>query len=114
MLIMRWKPFPQHKPKVDGWYQCTIEYGDENKQRYVMDLYWYGKCKGEGRWIDNRRQSIFDSYNVYALDSMMFKVDNKRLLTTALCDRTDSVTAWKKLPKPYKHETEGINAKWEV
>lgn len=111
---MRWKPFPQHKPKVDGWYQCTIEYGNEEKHRYVMDLYWYGKRKGEGRWIDNRRQSIFDAYHVYALDPVMFNNNNERLSTNKLCDRTSSVTAWKKLPKPYEHDTLGMNAKLEV
>lgn len=100
---MFWKKFPKYKPKKREWYQCTIEFGsDTYVQHYVMDLFWDDEYhNGEGRFIDNRRQNIFDSYHVYSLDPVIFKKDNDRLTTNHLCDRTAQVVAWRRLPKPY-------------
>lgn len=95
---MFWKRFDKVKPKEDGWYQCSIEfYVTENEtQRYIMDLYWYSEAK---RFIDNRRKNVFDEYDVYGYGSDNTK---KKLYRDNLVDRTDSVTAWRKVPKPYK------------
>lgn len=95
---MFWKRFDKHKPTKNGWYQCTIsfEFGDSVHQTYVMDLYWDNSTQ---KFRDNRRQNVFDTYDVYG-----YKNGNKRekLFTSNLCDRTDTVVAWKNLPKPYK------------
>lgn len=84
----KWKAFPKHKPRKDGWYLCTVEV--EGQQRYVMDLYYYSK--GE-KFLDNRVRNVFNSYNVY-------RYDGKRLHKDHLCDRTKGVKYWKKLPEP--------------
>ena len=84
-----WNEFPRKKPKKNGWYQCTVEV--PGQQRYVMDLYWYGET---GRFIDNRRQNVFDTYKVYGCDG-------KQLTTIPLCDRTTRVKAWCNMPDVY-------------
>lgn len=90
---MFWKSFPKHKPKKDDWYLCSITFGDgKNKQSYVMDLYWYSDRQ---KFIDNRRQLIFDMYQVRSFDGEILRTDE------SLCDRTAEVTGWRKLPKHY-------------
>jgi hypothetical protein len=93
---MFWKDFKKHKPKKKGWYQCTIVFlfTDDEYQTYVMDLFYDTSTK---KWIDNRRQSIFDTYEVLCYDGT-------RLYTSKECDRTDEVVAWRKIPKPYKRK----------
>lgn len=99
---MFWRRFPKKKPKKDGWYQCTIEFGSDHFiQHYVMDLFWDGKYAGVGRWKDNRRQEIFNTCHVYAFDPTVKAPNNRRLTTNHLCDRTDSVVAWRKMSKPF-------------
>ena len=89
---MFWKDFNKYKPKKDGWYLCSITLGDKKfNQSYVMCLYWYAEKQA---FKDNVRQSVYDIYNV-------FSFDGKRLYTGSLCDRTEDVTAWRKLPKYY-------------
>lgn len=98
---MRWKRFDKNKPKTyprkNGWYQCTVEV--DGQQRYVMDLYWYVDAR---KFKDNRRQDVFNTYEV-----MITKFDDgigeysERVYTADICDRTDSVVAWRKMPKPY-------------
>lgn len=94
-----WKRFDKHKPEKDGWYQCTVAFpsGFEGQiQSYVMDLYYY---KDHNKWIDNRRQDIFSTYEVYGYG---FGNKKKRLYTNNLCNRTDNVIAWRPMPKPFK------------
>lgn len=90
-----WHKFPKNKPKKNGWYQCTVEV--PGQQRYVMDLYWYGKPE---KFRDNRRQDVFNSYDVYGYNDETHECD-KKLYTIPLCDRTESVVAWKKMPRTY-------------
>lgn len=92
---MFWRLFKDKKPKKNGWYQCTVEISGQ--QRYVMDLYWYGELQ---RFKDNRRQSVFSDYDVYAYNDTTYEYD-KPVNTNSLCDRTDDVVAWRKMPKPY-------------
>ena len=33
-----WRSYPKHKPKEKGWYICSIRYGEEPGEAYVMDL----------------------------------------------------------------------------
>lgn len=86
---MFWKRFDKKKPTEKGWYMCTVEV--PNQQRYVMDLYWYPDRQ---KFIDNRRQTIFDDYTVT-------DYEGKRLHSIGLCDRTSGVVAWRKMPKTY-------------
>lgn len=86
---MFWKRFDKKKPKKDGWYICIVEV--KNQQRYVMDLYWYSDRQ---QFRDNRRQNVFDVYNV-------LNCENKSLRSEKLCNRTDDVIAWRKQPKAY-------------
>ena len=86
---MFWNRFDKKKPKKDGWYICTVEV--KNQQRYVMDLYWYSDRQ---QFRDNRRQNVFDVYNV-------FNFENKELHSENLCNRTDGVIAWRKQPRTY-------------
>lgn len=86
---MLWKRFDKKKPKKDGWYICTVE--AENQLRYTMDLYWYSDRQ---QFRDNRRQDVFNSYDVYG-------DKNKKLYSEKLCNRTDDVIAWKKQPRTY-------------
>ena len=96
-----WRKFNKFRvptwPGKDGWYQCTVEV--DGQQRYVMDLYWYKKAR---KWKDNRRQDVFNSYEV-----LVDKYDpeigdySERLYTEDIVDRTDDVIAWRKLPKVY-------------
>lgn len=97
-----WRSFPKHKPKEDGWYICTINYPFDTKiinndhytryGYYVMELYWYGNMM---KFIDNKRMNVFNEYKVTDHDNEIIKKDN-------LCDRTNSVVAWKKRPKAYR------------
>ena len=86
---MMWKVFENEKPTKDGWYQCTVEV--QRQQRYVMDLYWYNKLQ---RFKDNRRQHIFDTYDV-------LNCKGEKMYTSDLCDRTGEVIAWMNLPDAY-------------
>lgn len=86
---MFWKIFKNKKPTKNGWYQCTVEV--PNQQRYVMDLYWHNELQ---RFKDNRRQNVYDTYNV-------LNYKNEKMYTERLCDRTENVVAWKKLPRTY-------------
>lgn len=86
---MFWTPFDKKKPKVNGWYQCTVEV--PNQQRYVMDLYWYNEKQ---MFRDNRIQHTFDTYEVLNYKGEHMHFNN-------LCNRTSDVVAWRKMPKTY-------------
>lgn len=89
---MFWKDFNKYKPKKDGWYLCSITFGNKNfNQSYVMCLYWYAEKQA---FKDNIRQYVFETYNV-------FNFAGERMYTERLCDRADNATAWRKLPKYY-------------
>lgn len=98
-MFNRWKPFPKHKPKQRGWYICSIRYGEEPGQAYVMDLFWDEKREV---WKDNRRLNVFQTYEVYGWG--MDITDNfakKQIWHDNLCERND-VIAFKRCPKIYK------------
>lgn len=86
----KWKRFDKKKPSKNGWYQCTVEV--PNQQRYVMDLYWYDESQ---QFRDNRRCNVFFIHEIRSSRS------DKRLYSDDLCDRTNDVIAWKKMPKTY-------------
>lgn len=103
MSKKRWNEFPKKKPKKNGWYQCTIDsVVDEEKnqyQSYVMDLYYDVK---NNKWIDNRRQDIFNIYEVYGhCKGPNGTTALERIYGDDYCIR-DDVIAWKLLSKPYE------------
>lgn len=92
-----WKPYPNNKPKKRGWYLCSIRYGEEKDQAYVMDLFW---DDGNETWKDNRRLDVFNTYNVYGYNDKT-KIQDLKMYRDNLCIRKD-VIAFKRLPKIYK------------
>lgn len=95
MIFNIWRKYPNHKPKEDGWYQCTVQHGYGIDQPRVMDLY-FEKDLGTYWWIDKRRQQVFDGYKVYK--SSRAPIEDNRVWKDSLCER-DDVIAWRKLPK---------------
>lgn len=73
------------------WYACSIRYGKEKNQAYVMDLFWNPDLKV---WKDNHRLDVYSSYKVYS-------DEDRRMREDYLCQRND-VIAFKELPKVYK------------
>lgn len=98
-MFNRWKPFPKYKPKEKGWYQCSIRYGEEPDEAYVMDLWWNDKLEV---WKDNRRLHVFEIHEVYGWGTdIRDKPIKERIRYDHLCER-DDVIAFRKLPKIYK------------
>lgn len=100
-MFNRWKKYPKRKPKKEGWYQCTVKYGLSGKieNPMVMDLYFWFAPECGGIWVDRRRQSVFDGYKVYMPNRA--PIDDNRVCRDNVCERID-VTAWRKIPKPYR------------
>lgn len=96
-MFNRWRKYPKRKPKKVGWYQCTVRYGSELENSKVMDLY-FDTIDG-GKWIDDRRQNVFDGYKVYMAGRPA--METNRIYTDSLCER-GFVVAWKNMPKGYK------------
>ena len=92
MIFNFWRPTSFFRPKKDGWYQCWIKNGEDSNYDYVMDLYFDTL---EHKWLDRRRQSVFNGYKVYK--SGREPLDYNRVYTDNLCERID-VVAWKKKP----------------
>lgn len=101
-----WRVFAKKKPKKDGWYQCTVVI--HRNHRYVMNLHWYANpvCYNQssdknstyakwdnGRFIDNIRQNVVDTYDVRGI--------NGKPLIDIGQDRTAEVIAWRPIAKPY-------------
>lgn len=98
-MFNRWKPYPKYKPKEKGWYQCSIRYGEEKGEAYVMDLWWDDKREV---WKDNRRLNVYQTYEVYGWGGSIIDTPVKqRIWHDNLCERND-VIAFKRLPKIYK------------
>lgn len=83
-----WKKFLKKTPKENGWYMCTVEV--ERQQRYTMSLYWYSESQ---KFIDNIRKNVCETYEVMGFGG-------NRLYDIGQ-DRTNSVVAWRNIPKPY-------------
>ena len=96
-MFNRWKPYPKYKPSKRDWYICSIRYGEEPGQAYVMDLFWDEK---EEKWKDNRRLDVYNTYEVYGYNDETHLID-KRMYKDNLCYRND-VIAFKKIPRIYR------------
>ena len=94
MLFNFWRRYPRRKPKEDGYYLCTIAMGETDG--YVLKLFYNTRTD---KWTDIRRQKVFDGYVVYKV--CRAPIEENRVYTDGMCDRTDEVVAWKQLPKAY-------------
>ena len=95
-----WIPVSVRLPKENGWYQCTIQVLDVVR---TMELYYkYGK------WIDNRRVNMFDTYDIYGygMTTEKHKLSYEELKPQF--DWTNNVIAWKPLSEPYRAESEEV------
>lgn len=98
-MFNMWKPYPKHIPKARGWYICSIRYGEEPGQAYVMDLFWDDERK---LWKDNRRANVFQTYKVIGWGTdLRDRPCETQIWHDNLCERKD-VIAFKRLPKIYK------------
>ena len=88
-MINLWRAYPRRKPKSDGFYLCTIDVGE----RYVTRLYFDSH---NNKWVDWTRQKVFEGYVVFK--PQRAPIPDNRVYTDSLCDRTEEVIAWKKLP----------------
>ena len=94
MIFNLWRKYPRWKPKEQGYYLCKIRPDLETGYSYVTRLYYNDRTK---KWINNDRKSVFQGYNVYKV--CRAPIAENRVYEDGLCDRTDDVIAWKKLPK---------------
>lgn len=103
MILNFWRPYPNWKPRKEGWYQCTVRNEEDPTITYVLDLYFRPSDK---KWIDKRRQRVFYGYKVYKAGRE--PLEYNRVHTDRLCER-DDVIAWKKLPRVYHGKRRGEN-----
>lgn len=97
----RWIHVSDELPKDNGWYQCTVILDD---LLLTMDLFYKN-----GKWLDNRRISMFNTYDIYGYGNSTekHKLSYQELISEF--DWTADVVAWMPLPKPYKMESEDRN-----
>lgn len=94
MKFNLWRKYPRWKPKVNGYYLCTVV--ETNGSLVIYKLYYN---KSVDRWIDISRQTVFDGYVVYKV--CRAPIEENHVYTDGMCNRTEDVIAWKKLPKVY-------------
>ena len=85
MIFNFWRPFPFIPPK-EGRYLCCLDNG------MVIDLYF----RYDGKWIDTRRQNVFDGYKCYKAGRE--PLEYNRIFEDSLCVR-ENVVAWKAIPR---------------
>lgn len=112
MIFNFWRPYPFFVPKKSGWYTCTAAHEKGIDKPGVIDLYFR---EWDGKWVNPRRQSVFDGYKVY--EACRAPIDDNRVYTDTDCERID-VIAWKRLPRYYgywkkKRESNHNSALWE-
>lgn len=94
-----WRRYPRRKPKSSGHYLCTVAVWDgEDRERFYVTKLYYKSSKN--CWIDSNRQSVFDGYNVYKV--CRAPIEDNHVYADSMCNRTDDVRAWKKLPRCYR------------
>ena len=95
-MFRKWKKYPKHKPKTDGWYEVTYQFDDRPDAVTVTCLYFVA---WRGVWEDRHRVMVFEGYKVYKPSKA--PIDDNRVYSDVLCDRTLGVRAWRPLAKPY-------------
>lgn len=94
-----WKKYPDRKPDSSGYYWCSVAKWDgEDREIFIGMVLYYNKSTD--KWIDVSRQSVFDGYFVYKTE---VKSDwDIGEATDYLCDKTEDVVAWKRVPRVKK------------
>lgn len=90
----KWIPVSERLPEYNGWYQCTANLDD---LLLTVDLYYKN-----GKWLDNRRINMFDTYEIYGYGNSTekHKLSYEELISEF--DWTANVIAWMPLPEPYE------------
>lgn len=90
MIFNMWRKYPKRKPKVSGWYVCSM---DVELSEYPLMVLFYDIR--EKKWFNRTRQLVFNGYAVYK--SCRAPIPENRVFTDRYCERED-VIAWKKIP----------------
>lgn len=97
-LFNFWRRYPDKKPKASGFYYCSVAKWDGEDREVFLGRVLYYK-ESTGKWIDSFRQSVFDQYFVYRVEP---KTEDLLLSTDCMCDWTEDVVAWKRVPRAKK------------
>lgn len=91
-----WIPVSEDLPKENGWYQCTVILND---LPWTMELFYKN-----GKWLDNRRINMFDTYDIYGYGNTKekHKLSYQELISEFEWNQV--VIAWQPLPKPYEEK----------
>ena len=100
MIFNPWRKYPKRSPKESGHYLCTVGVWDGDEYKLTIAKLYFMVRDGKGKWFDPNRQSVFDGYKVY--NACRAPIEENRVWTDSLCERTDNVIAWKKLPKCWR------------
>lgn len=95
MIFNLWRKYPKRKPEHNGYYLCTVI--EANGEHTLYKLYYK---KTVDKWIDMSRQTVFDGYVVYKV--CRAPIEENRVYTDGMCNRTEDVIAWKQLSKEYR------------
>ncbi len=90
----KWNPCSEDLPTDNGWYQCTVIINDLPR---TMELFYKN-----GKWLDNRRINMFDTYDIYGYGNTTekHKLSYQELISEF--DWTKNVVAWMPLPVPFE------------
>ncbi len=96
MAKTRWNEYPKIKPKVDGFYICTVHYEEKNDIDY---LYYFADAD---LWVDLKLRYVFNTYQVFRSvkglvgQEVLEQVNGRNIWVK------DNVIAFKNRPKIYK------------
>lgn len=92
----RWIPVSESLPKENGLYQCTVILNDLPR---TMELFYKN-----GKWLDNRRINMFDTYDIYGYGNTKekHKISYQELISEFEWNQV--IIAWQPLPRPYEEK----------
>lgn len=92
----RWIPVSESLPKENGLYQCTVILNDLPR---TMELFYKN-----GKWLDNRRINMFDTYDIYGYGNTKekHKLSYQELISEFEWNQV--IIAWQPLPRPYEEK----------
>ncbi len=95
-----WTPCSKDLPKANGWYSCTV---DLDGSSMTMDLYYKN-----GKWLDNRRINMFDTYEIYGYGHTTEKHRLSYQELISEFDWTKNVVAWMPLHAPFEPQKRAV------
>lgn len=98
-----WISVNERSPKENGWYQCSVDVLCDSE--CVMDLFYK-----DGRWLDNRRICMFDTYSIFGYGSTC-EYHKLGFHEFDDFDWTKNVKAWMPLPEPYIGDSKSYGKK---